>query len=276
VTPQRLGQHFLADPAWRERIAGVVLRPRASADAERAGLWIEIGAGHGEMTALLAQQARHVIAIELDSNLLPDLRAAAARLVNVSVVPGDVLSLDLGKLARDSEFGGEPDGFFHVYGNLPYYITSPIVHHLFGNAGGLESAFLVVQREVAERIAARPGTRDYGYFSAFTQLYSRPEILLHIPPGAFQPPPQVDSALVALRIPGERAHLGVQDESAFLRFLKVCFAQKRKTLRNNLRSAWPPGVVDDRLRQARIAPGARAEQLTLAEFARLFAERKIP
>src|SRR3984893_15006417 len=161
VTPQHLGQHFLADPAWRERIAGAMLRPLASADAERAGLWIEIGAGHGEMTALLAQQARHVIAIELDSNLLPDLRAATARLVNVSVVPGDVLSLDLGKLARDSEFGGEPHGFFHVYGNLPYYITSPIVHHLFGNADRLQSAFLVVPREGAARLPAGPGSAEF-------------------------------------------------------------------------------------------------------------------
>jgi 16S rRNA (adenine1518-N6/adenine1519-N6)-dimethyltransferase len=276
VTPQHLGQHFLADPAWRERIAGAVLRPQASAEGERAGLWIEIGAGHGEMTALLAQQARHVIAIELDANLLPDLRAATARLANVSVVPGDVLSLNLGQMARNSEFGGEPDGFFHVYGNLPYYITSPIVHHLFQNAGRLESAFLVVQREVAERIAANPGSRDYGYFSTFTQWYSRPEIMFRIPPGAFQPPPQVESALIALRIPGERVHLGVQDESAFLRFLKVCFAQKRKTLRNNLRSAWPADLVDDTLSQACIAPGARAEQLTLAEFARLFAAWKMP
>ena len=276
MTPQRLGQHFLADPAWRERIARAVLRPPPSANAKRAGLWIEIGAGHGEMTALLAQQARHVIAIELDPILLPDLRRTTARLANVSVIPGDVLSLDLGRLARSPEFGGEPNGFFHVYGNLPYYITSPIIHHLFQNAARLESVFLVVQREVAERLAASPGNRDYGYFSAFAQLYSRPEILLHIPPGAFQPPPQVESALVALRLPGELAHLGVQDESAFLSFLKVCFAQKRKTLRNNLRSAWPADVVDDRLRQARIAPGARAEQLTLAEFACLFAALEMP
>ena len=188
MTPQRLGQHFLADPAWRERIAGAVLRPPASAGAERAGLWIEIGAGHGEMTALLAQQARHVIAIELDPILLPDLRRTTAGLANVSVIPGDVLSLDLGRLARSPEFGGEPNGFFHVYGNLPYYITSPIIHHLFQNAARLESVFLVVQREVAERLAASPGNRAYGYFSAFAQLYSRPEILLHISAGRISTP----------------------------------------------------------------------------------------
>ena len=276
MTPQRLGQHFLADPAWRERIARAVLRPPPSANAKRAGLWIEIGAGHGEMTALLAQQARHVIAIELDPILLPDLRRTTARLANVSVIPGDVLSLDLGRLARSPEFGGEPNGFFHVYGNLPYYITSPIIHHLFQNAARLESAFLVVQREVAERLAASPGNRDYGYFSAFAQLYSCPEIMLPIPPGAFQPPPQVESALVALRLPGELARLSVQNESAFLSFLKVCFAQKRKTLRNNLRSTWRAALVDDTLRQACIAPDARAEQLTLAEFARLFAALEMP
>lgn len=276
VTPQPLGQHFLADSAWRERIGRAVLPPLPSVDAERRGLWIEIGAGHGEMTALLAQHARHVIAIELDPNLLSDLRAATARLANVSVVPGDVLSLDLGRLAADPAFGGEPDGSFVVYGNLPYYITSPIVHHLFQNAARLRSAFLVVQLEVAERMAANPGSRAYGYFSAFTQLYSHPAIVLRIPPGAFQPPPQVESALIALRIPGERAHLSLSDEPAFLRFLKVCFAQKRKTIKNNLRSAWPADVVDSALRQACISPGARAEELTLTEFARLFASRKLP
>ena len=197
------------------------------------------------MTALLAQQARHVIAIELDSNLLPDLRATTARLVNVSVVPGDVLSLDLGRLARSPEFGGEPNGFFHVYGNLPYYITSPIIHHLLENASGLESAFLVVQREVAERLAASPGSRDYSgcFFSASPQLYSRPEILaLHVPPERISTPRLMSEvgARSAAYSGGTRTVGCSGRVRPFLRgFLKVCFAQKRKTLRNNLRSTWP-------------------------------------
>jgi 16S rRNA (adenine1518-N6/adenine1519-N6)-dimethyltransferase len=275
VAPRRLGQHFLASAAWRERIARLVLgaAPAAGkiaardAGSELGDLWIEIGAGHGEMTSLLARQARRLIAIELDPKLLPRLREQTADLPNVEVIPGDVLALDLAELA-----GAER---FRVYGNLPYYITSPIVHRLLEHADRLEAAFLVVQLEVAARIAARPGSRDYGYFSAFTQFYSRPEILLRIPPGAFRPPPKVSSALVALRFPGERSQLGIKsgsgDEARFVEFLKICFAQKRKTLRNNLRSLMPQERATALLRDCGIAPSARAEQVGLAEFARMFA-----
>ena len=215
------------------------------------------------MTSLLARQAGRLIAIELDPKLLPRLRQQTADLPNVTVIAGDVLALDLAALTG-------PDRF-RVYGNLPYYITSPIVHRLLAHADRLEAAFLVVQLEVAARITARPGSRDYAYFSAFAQFYSRPEILLRIPPGAFQPPPKVSSALVAFQLPGERAQLGVNDEAGFLEFLKACFAQKRKTLRNNLRSLMPQERATTLLRECEIAPNARAEEIGLAEFARLFA-----
>ncbi len=274
MTPERLGQHFL-DVRWRERIAraifGLGITTRAAQDHKSSGLWIEIGAGHGEMTAILSQHASRVIAIELDATLVEKLREAAAALGNVAVVSGNVLELDFAELADDSDLGNEFGARFRVYGNLPYYISSPIVHRLFDNAARVESALIVVQREVAERIAASPGHREYGYFSAFTQFYSRPEILLRIPPGAFHPPPQVDSALVALRPPGQRASLQVHDECAFLKFLKVCFAHKRKTLRNNLRALLSSVEAQESMLQAGLAADARAEQLTLAQFARLFA-----
>ena len=284
---QRLGQHFLANAGWRERIIGAALSPSdraalspsdraALSPSDRAvrlphaghpasadGVWIEIGAGHGEMTALLASQASHVVAIELDAKLLPALRALADRLGNVSVVSGDVLSMNLEDLA-----GGRR---FRVYGNIPYYISSPIVHHLFARPENLEAAFLVVQLEVAERLAAQPGCREYGYLSAFTQFYADSEILLRIPPGAFRPPPKVASALVALRLPGQRVTLGVRDEPAFAEFLKGCFAQKRKTLRNNLRAMAPPARAELLLAECGVAREARAEQLSLPEFARIFA-----
>lgn len=260
---QRLGQHFLAGAGWRERIARAVLSADTVAQPPGDGVWIEIGAGHGEMTALLANQASHVVAIELDNKLLPPLRALAVRLGNVSVVCGDVLSLNLADLA-----GGRR---FRVYGNIPYYISSPIVHHLFARPEKLEAAYLVVQLEVATRLAARPGRRDYGYLSAFTQYHARSEILLRIPPGAFRPPPKVASALVALRLPGERSALGIRDEPGFVEFLTKCFAQKRKTLRNNLRAIVPPGRAELLLAECGIPREARAEQLSLPELARLFA-----
>ena len=214
------------------------------------------------MTELLAQHARRLIAIELDAKLLPRLQETAERLGNVSVVPGDVLTLDLAELA-----GGE---HFSVYGNLPYYITSPIVHRLLQCADRLDAAFLVMQLEVAERLVAKPGTRDYAYFSAIVQYYSQAQIRLKIPAGAFRPPPKVASALVSLRPPGERRSLGIADDAAFGHFLKGCFAQKRKTLRNNLRAMMDEERAGKVLRDAAIAPNARAEELKLTQFARLF------
>jgi 16S rRNA (adenine1518-N6/adenine1519-N6)-dimethyltransferase len=276
VAPRRLGQHFLASAAWRERIARAVLGAAppvgsqvsaAEGAATRGDLWVEIGAGHGEMTSLLARQASRVIAIELDDKLLPRLRQQTADLPNVTVMAGDFLALDLGAITEGQRF--------RAYGNLPYYITSPIVHRLLEHAGRLDAAFLVVQLEVAVRMAARPGRRDYGYFSAFTQFYSRPEIVLRIPPGAFQPPPKVSSALVALGFPGERARLsaavGTGNEARFVEFLKMCFAQKRKTLRNNLRAMMPEDRATAILRECGIAATARAEEMGLEQFARIFA-----
>jgi 16S rRNA (adenine1518-N6/adenine1519-N6)-dimethyltransferase len=225
-------------------------------------VWIEIGAGHGEMTELLAQHARRVVAIEIDARLLPRLHQVAARLGNVSVVAGDVLALDLTELAAGERF--------RIYGNLPYYITSPIVHRLLEHSDRLDAAFLVMQMEVAERLAAEPGHREYAYLSAIVQFYARVEVMLRIPPGAFRPPPKVASALVALRTPGEGPALGITNERGFGEFLKRCFAQKRKMLRNNLRALVDGQSVEEIFREAGIGPNARAEELTLAQFARLF------
>ncbi len=271
MSRQPLGQHFLTSASC-QRVIRAIFGVSASAPAEgeyrsteirRGDVWIEIGAGHGEMTELLARQhARRVVAVEIDERLLPRLRQTAAQLGNVSVVAGDVLALDLAKLAAGERF--------RVYGNLPYYITSPILHRLLEQADRLDAAFLVMQMEVAERLAAKPGHREYAYLSAIVQFYARVETMLRIPPGAFRPPPKVASALVALRPPGERPALGIADEHGFGKFLKRCFAQKRKMLRNNLRALVNGESAEELFREAGIAPNARAEQLTLAQFARLF------
>jgi 16S rRNA (adenine1518-N6/adenine1519-N6)-dimethyltransferase len=252
---QRLGQNFLTDAGWRERIAATL-----GSDANAA--WLEIGAGHGEMTALLARRAARVVAVELDSGLLPRLREKAREWPNVEIVAGDILELDLASL-----FGGQQ---FRVYGNLPYYITSPILHRLFAHADSIDSISIVVQWEVATRLVARPGRKDYAYLSVLTQYFSRPEIVLRIPPGAFRPRPKVTSALVRLAMPREGAQLGLPDETRFLEFVKACFAQKRKTLANNLRARFGEERARALISAAGLRSDARAEQLSVAQFAELF------
>jgi 16S rRNA (adenine1518-N6/adenine1519-N6)-dimethyltransferase len=254
MTRQKLGQHFLGDPGWRKRIFETL--PRGPGD-----VWVEIGAGHGEMTELLAGDGRRVIAIETDTRLVEGLRERARDWPGVEVVSGDVLSLDLAKLVA---------GQFRVYGNLPYYITSPILHRLFGCAKWISSIQIVIQFEVAERIASPPGRKAYGYLSAACQFYTQPQIVLRIPPSAFRPPPRVTSALVRMTLPGERASLGITDDKPFLDFLKTCFGQKRKTLRNNLRAITSNTRIHEALAACGLRPDARAEQLTLGQFAALF------
>jgi 16S rRNA (adenine1518-N6/adenine1519-N6)-dimethyltransferase len=156
-----------------------------------------------------------------------------------------------------------------VYGNLPYYITSPILHHLFESASIIDEIHVMIQLEVAERVAAQPGSRDYGYLSVATQLYSRPEFVLEIPRDAFDPPPKVVSALVTMRLPGQAAKLGIAEKEKFLEFVKVCFAHKRKTMVNNLKSFGEPDEIRAALERSGIRADARAEQLNVAEFAKL-------
>ncbi|MFZ0819032.1 MAG: 16S rRNA (adenine(1518)-N(6)/adenine(1519)-N(6))-dimethyltransferase RsmA [Candidatus Acidiferrales bacterium] len=280
MSPTRLGQNFLV-AGWRARIASLL--------AARSGeAWVEIGAGHGEMTEQFARAGARVNAIELDKNLAATLRSRAQAWPNVKVIEADVLKVDLAEIAVAPSF--------KVYGNIPYYITSPILHRIFdastNHPGAVLSAHLVMQLEVAARLTARPGKsaggKEYGYLSAATQFHSKPEILLKIPPGAFRPQPKVASALVKLSFPGEGVNLSIRDTDAFLTFVQGCFAQKRKTLANNLRGmnlmrrsgkdrndARPPAGAASKLHleimdESGIEAGARAEQLGLAQFAALY------
>jgi len=263
---QRLGQHFLADAGWREEIARAIRVSAQSVAPSPAGnsaefCWIEIGAGHGEMTERLASTGAPVHAIELDAQLAATLKQLAKRFPNVEIVSADILESDIGKIAAGKRV--------RIYGNLPYYITSPILRHLFASADIIDEIHIVVQHEVALRLAAQPGTRDYGYLSVLTQYFSRPELVLEIPRGAFRPPPEVGSALVTLRLPGERAKLPQIDEASFLDFVKLCFAQKRKTLVNNLKSRVKAELVREALANLKLRVDARAEQLSVANLAAL-------
>jgi len=260
---QRLGQHFLSDIECREQIARAIGVSRHTIGGARAGgensCWVEIGAGHGEMTEHLAASGAPVYAIELDTSLIAGLRRLAKEYPNLTVVQGDILELDLAAIAVGRRL--------RIYGNLPYYITSPILQRLFALADLIDEIHIVIQHEVALRLAAEPGTSDYGYLSVLTQYFSRPEIAMEIPREAFTPPPEVESALVTLRFPGTRVKLAIPDEKQFFEFVKLCFAKKRKTLVNNLRTFAAPAAVREALEALQLRPDARAEQLSAAQLA---------
>jgi 16S rRNA (adenine1518-N6/adenine1519-N6)-dimethyltransferase len=260
----KLGQHFLADPRYRRRIAEAI--PLSADD-----LVIEIGPGKGAMTGLLAERARRVVAVEVDAALVERLKQNVLGDPRIEVLRADILATDLGEICR--RYDAEK---CFVFGNLPYYITSPILHHLFNSRGAIRALALVVQREVAERISAPPGTRAYSYLSVLAQLWSRPRVLLQIPRGAFSPAPKVQSALVEFRVASAFPSWSSNEHERFLRFVKACFAQKRKSLLNNLGGIYSRSRVEQALaepseRVPRSRPSTlRAEQLTLQEFAALF------
>ena len=260
---QRLGQHFLrAD--WREQIARAIrVSPHGvQRQKENNFCWIEIGAGHGEMTECLAGTGAPVYAVEVDPPLISRLQQLSNKFVNLTVQPGDVLRTDLAAIAAGRRI--------KLYGSLPYYITSPILHHFFHSAALIDEIHIVIQLEVAFRLVACPGTRDYGYLSVLTQYFSRPTLALKLPARAFQPPPEVGSALVSMKLPGENARLGLGDTDQFLEFVKSCFAQKRKTLSNNLRGKIEPETTKQALAAMQLGASVRAEELSVSKLGELF------
>ncbi len=255
----KLGQNFLVDAEATQRIA-------ASIGDLTGRTVVEIGPGRGAITRELAARAAHVIAVELDHELALHLRVqfppeASAR---VTVVEQDVLQFDF---AAASAAAGQP---LLVVGNLPYGITSPILLRLAASHSALDRAVLMVQREVADRVTAQPYSRDYGLLSVTVQMYGPAQRLFTLPPSAFSPPPEVHSTVFRWRFAPRFAELGVE-ETSFLRFVRTAFAQKRKTLANNLRAAGvPPAAVAAALAQSAIDPLARAEALPIETFAALW------
>ncbi len=241
--PQKLGQHFLVSGPLLEKIA-------SAACPEPANLVIEIGPGRGALTEKLLTRAKRVVAIEIDSSLVERLHARFAGNSRLEIVHADVLDIDL------AQWGHVP-----IAGNLPYYITSPILEKSL-RAQAPRAVFLV-QKEVAERLTAAPGTRQYGYLTVQTALFGQARRLFDVKPGAFRPPPMVDSSLVLVE--PHPAPNGIEDRDAFLGFLSHCFRQKRKTLRNNLAGVYGKAIIDS-------WPEAslRAEQIPLETFAELF------
>ena len=252
----KLGQNFLEDPEAIQRIATSI--------GDLAGRTVvEVGPGRGAITEALAARAGHVLAVELDHTLALGLRVQYPP-DRVTVVEQDVLTFDF---AAASAAAGER---LLVVGNLPYGITSQILLKLSASHAALDRAVLMVQREVADRIAAPPGSRNYGLLSLTVQMYGPAQELFTLPPEAFSPPPDVYSTVFRWRFAPRFEELGVE-EATFLRFVRQCFAQKRKTLGNNLRAA---GVLPERLAaalsQAAISPQARAEALSIESLAALW------
>jgi 16S rRNA (adenine1518-N6/adenine1519-N6)-dimethyltransferase len=248
----KLGQNFLISPTAPGAIVD------ALGDLSQATV-LEIGPGQGALTAILAPRAKRLIAVELDANLATALMAS-----NTEVICQDILELDLTELATR-------DGVrLLVIGNLPYYISSPIMMHLFTHSTVIDRAVLMTQREVAERITAFPGSRDYGLLSATTQMYASVEQLFTLPPEAFAPAPEVYSTVVRLTMRPRFAELEVEPDG-FLRFLRQIFALKRKTLANNLRaSGYSPERVGPAFALCEVDPQVRAEALSLEAMACLY------
>ncbi|SRR6266496_2725183 len=262
----KLGQHFLVDESAAVEIV------EALGDISQRTVF-EIGPGRGMLTSLLARRARRLIAVELDRVLAAQLRMQFNQSRNVEIIEGDVLAIDFhtvfGPRPGITRTENQTTERVAAIGNIPYYITSELLLRLFEHRKYLESMLLMVQREVAERLAATPGGSEYGLLSATAQLYSRVDRLFTLPPGAFSPPPKVHSAVVRLTIEPRLEELQVPEQE-FINFLKVSFAQKRKTLWNNLKSHYRPEELELALRTAGIKPALRAEALSLEQSAAVF------
>jgi len=263
----KLGQHFLDDASAALRIV------QGLGDASQSTV-LEIGPGRGVLTSLLVRRVRRLIAIETDRVLAAQLRMKFSLTPNVEIIEGDILAVDFNTL-----FGPKPGSTrpgmesvpekVRVIGNLPYFITSDILLRLFEHHRYFEMLVLMVQKEVADRLAARPRTSDYGLLSATAQLYAKVEKLFTLDPDSFSPPPKVHSTVLRLTLSPQLEKLRV-NEAEFIQFLKASFAQKRKTLWNNLKSKYASQDLKKAMAKSKIDEAVRAEALSLEQSASLF------
>lgn len=267
VKKPRLGQNFLADRRAAEKIIDALGEISHT-------VVVEIGPGKGALTDVLARRAGKLIAIELDRMLATELRFNYSRFPNVEVLEGDVLAIDFTTVLKRTigpldDLRPNKPSRARVVGNLPYYITSDILLRLFDFHELFETIVIMVQREVADRIAAKPGSRDYGLLSATAQLYTTVEKLFTLPPGAFAPPPKVHSSVLRMTVAPRFQELQVPAKE-FIQFLKTAFAMKRKTLVNNLKDSYPQPKIRAALAGAEVRADVRAEALSLEKTAAIF------
>lgn len=256
---KRLGQHFLVDRRAMDKVIQV-------ADLDPEDVVLEIGPGRGEMTLVLAKKSRRVIAVEIDDRLVATLIEKTALLGNVDVIHGDALRLDLEEICRS--VGRR----LKIVANLPYQISTPLLVRFLALRQLFSSMVLMLQKEVALRVVARPRTKDYGSLSVFVQLYTTPTIEMVLPSDCFFPRPKVDSALVRFSV-HETPKVEIHNETVFRRVVRASFGHRRKILKNALRSILPEGRLINEigaiLEELGINPTRRAETLSLDEFARL-------
>lgn len=261
IFQKKFGQNFLIDSHVVEKIL-------ASAALTREDCVLEIGPGIGTMTQALAECAGRVIAVEIDRNLMPVLAETLADYSNVSVIWADILKVDLKKLAEEQN-GGKP---FQVVANLPYYITTPIIMGLFENQVPVDSITVMVQKEVAERIKAKPGSKEYGALSLAVQYYAKPEMVAYVPPNCFMPRPKVGSTVIRLTRYKEPP-VEVVDEVLLFAFIRASFNQRRKTLVNALKNSpdipYTREQIQEALEMQQLSLSIRGEMLSLQQFAKL-------
>ena len=258
---KKYGQNFLIDDSVLKRIVG-------AAQIKSSDCVLEIGPGIGTMTQYLAERAGKVVAVEIDKALLPILEETLADYGNVTVIQGDILKTDIGELAQRYN-GGAP---LKVVANLPYYITTPIIMGLFEKKAPVESIIVMVQKEVAERMRAKPGAKDYGALSLAVQYYAEPEIVANVPPNCFMPRPNVGSAVVKLNR-FETPSVEALDEAFLFALIRAAFGQRRKMLVNALTGAgefsFAKEQVEAALEKMGISAQIRGEKLSLREFSEL-------
>ena len=258
---KKFGQNFLIDPHVLDKII-------AAAEITKDDFVLEIGPGIGTLTQYLAEAAREVVAVEIDSSLIPILEDTLSSYDNVSVINEDVLKADLKKLAEERN-GGKP---IKVVANLPYYITTPIIMGLFESHVPLKSLTVMVQKEVALRMQAGPGTKDYGALSLAVQYYAEPYLAANVPPNCFMPRPNVGSAVIRLTR-FEETPVKVKDEALLFRLIRASFNQRRKTLQNGLVNSpeldFSKEQVAAAIETLGVSPSVRGEALTLEQYAAL-------
>lgn len=256
---KKFGQNFLIDTHVLDKII-------SSAEVTKEDCVLEIGPGIGTMTQYLAENAREVIAVEIDKMLIPILEDTLSEYDNVTVINEDILKVDINKIARERN-GGKP---IKVVANLPYYITTPIIMGLFESGVPLHSITIMVQKEVADRMQVGPGTKDYGALSLAVQYYAKPQIVANVPPNCFMPRPNVGSAVIRLDR-YENPPVKVRDEKKMFAIIRAVFNQRRKTMVNSLSNAPELGIKKETITGVLEAmgetPTVRGETFTLEKFA---------